>query len=281
MGLNGITGTEKMSEHVPAWKKIQIKKSENSKVDDELDSLIVSTHLSTGSLSKKEKKRIIRGQEKTETNGKVQKKSKTKANGNKREKLAKEERMKKREAVLKDQLRYLIEFYTSKCRLELPEDVSELPSVKEHIGSKMPEDENGVQNVWKFSKQKQNWLIKHFMVLEEIPAAYDLLLITYFQELKGGAKEQMVEQCMQAIKKQNEYLEKQKEEMARIVLGEDKEKEASQNVTTEAEGKKQVGSNAEAPAEEKEEPVLIPPSKELLQRATKMLDAWKVDYTLQ
>ena len=193
-----------MSEHVPAWKRFQIKKTdEGKKAEEELDSLIVSTHLSTGSLSKKEKKRIIRGDDVSQTKNKVSKQSK----GKKREKLARDERLKKKETVLKDQLRYLIDFYTLQCELELPEAVKELPSVKENIAlGSAAEDKNVVKDVWKFSKQKQNWLIKHILSLDELPSVFNPLVIKYFEDLKGGSKTQMIEQCLDIVNKHNTCL---------------------------------------------------------------------------
>ena len=67
-----------MSEnHVPAWKRIALKrqtissgdeskeKGQSNLIDD--DPLNITTHLSTGNLTKKEKKRIINGESKSST----------------------------------------------------------------------------------------------------------------------------------------------------------------------------------------------------------------------
>lgn len=271
-----------MSEHVPAWKRFQIKGSdEGKKVEDELDSLIVSTHLSTGSLSKKEKKRIIQGHKgDVGTTNKVSKKSKDR----KREKLAKEERLKKKQVVLKDQLRYLINFYTMKLELELPEAVKELPSVKENIALQAggeEEEQNTVKEVWKFSKQKQNWLIKHFTFLDEIPAEFDPLMVKYFKDLQGGSKEQLQKSCLEIVNRYNECMEKQKEEMAKIVLGEaetDKKGDAKDADKDESSEETKEDFKEQTAAEKKDE--ILPPSKDLLKRACSMLDAWNIQYQL-
>ncbi|CAH03070.1 RNA-binding ribosome assembly factor RBP95 [Kluyveromyces lactis] len=280
-----------MSEHVPAWKRFQIKKSEEgNQIDDELDSLIVSTHLSNGSLSKKEKRRIIRGgnADSKSTGNKVAKKSKDR----KREKLAKEDRLKKKETVLKDQLRYLIDFYTLKLEVELPEAVKELPSVKENVSIISPSEEladkNVVRDVWKFSKQKQNWLIKHFVITDEIPSAFNPLLVRYFQDLQGGSKAQLQESCLDVIEKQNKYLEQQKEEMAKIVLGEateaskDQEKQSADDESKDKDVKTEMSKKSDESEEDTANKIneILPPSQELLERVRSMLDTWGVKYEL-
>ncbi|QEU58701.1 hypothetical protein KDRO_A07230 [Kluyveromyces lactis] len=280
-----------MSEHVPAWKRFQIKKSEEgNQIDDELDSLIVSTHLSNGSLSKKEKRRIIRGgnADSKSTGNKVAKKSKDR----KREKLAKEDRLKKKETVLKDQLRYLIDFYTLKLELELPEAVKELPSVKENVSivslSEESAEKNVVRAVWKFSKQKQNWLIKHFFITDEIPSAFNPLLVRYFQDLQGGSKAQLQESCLDVIDKQNKYLEQQKEEMTKIVLGEateaskDQEKQSGDDESKDKDVKTEMSKKSDESEENTANKIneILPPSQELLERVRSMLDTWGVKYEL-
>lgn len=275
-----------MSEHVPAWKRFQIKKTdEGKKAEEELDSLIVSTHLSTGSLSKKEKKRIIRGDDVSQTKNKVSKQSK----GKKREKLARDERLKKKETVLKDQLRYLIDFYTLQCELELPEAVKELPSVKENIAlGSAAEDKNVVKDVWKFSKQKQNWLIKHILSLDELPSVFNPLVIKYFEDLKGGSKTQMIEQCLDIVNKHNTYLQKQKQEMANIVLNEPKKDAPVEDSIEKDEKNEESDDDQESknPPEaeelnlEQKNVELLPPSKELLDRVCTLLDVWKVTFQI-
>ncbi|CDO92001.1 unnamed protein product [Kluyveromyces dobzhanskii CBS 2104] len=279
-----------MSEHVPAWKRFQIRKSdEGKKAEDELDSLIVSTHLSTGSLSKKEKKRIIRGgnADGASTGNRVAKKSKDR----KREKLAKEDRLKKKDSVLKDQLRYLIDFYTLKLELELPEAVKELPSVSENVKIVSPTEEterNVVRDVWKYSKQKQNWLIKHFFIVDEIPSAFDPLLVKYFQDLQGGSKDRLQASCLETVEKQNKYLQKQKDDMAKLVLGEvnvpseGQEKESADNESKDKDTdlKVSAASNVAEAKESDKTNELLPPSTELLERVCSMLDSWGVKYEL-
>lgn len=140
---------------------------------------------------------MIRGDNNT---NKIAKK-KVKSNSRKKEKLAKDVREEiKRKTVLKDQLRYLIDFYLEKVSDKLPDDVQDLENVKinypEEKLQKKSDEELGVVDVWKFSKQKQNWLIKHFFNVEELPLEYNELIMQYFKDLKGETLKQSIsEKC--------------------------------------------------------------------------------------
>ncbi|CCF59713.1 hypothetical protein KAFR_0H03030 [Kazachstania africana CBS 2517] len=222
-----------MSEgHIPAWKRIAIKKTSAENNGDDFiseDPLNVTTHLSTGYLTKKEKKRIIQGDSaKVATSKKVSKPGKKEK---KRDKLPKEERLLKKNLVLKDQLRYLIDFYKKKISAELPEEIIALENVKANIvdgtatASNEPKDENAVVELWKFSKQKQNWLIKHFFNIEEIPSEYNEMLVSYFKDLQGRSRTDLLEKCLAQLKAWNAYAEEQEQKIKSIVEDSDKEKE--------------------------------------------------------
>lgn len=247
------------SQHIPAWQRIVIKKQQQN-LEEGADSvnedpLNITTHLATGTLTKKEKQRIIRG-DSTNNSKKVTKK---KENSNrKREKLAKDEREDKiRNTVLKDQLRYLIDFYLTKVEDGLPSVLYELQNVKNNYPEeKLLRDDNKVVEVWKFSKQKQNWLIKHFFKIEEIPVQYDDLLIAYFKDLKSeGVKNTVSTKCHEKIKEWNEYNENQELQMKKLVEEKTPDQQSSDDT------------KPEAPS--------IPPNKDIVSRCTKLLEQWQ------
>lgn len=53
---------------------------------------------------------------------------------------------------------------------------------------------------WKFSKQKQNWILKH---LDSIPHEYEDLLIAYIEGIQGGARSRLVEQLTEVANRWN------------------------------------------------------------------------------
>ena len=55
-------------DHVPAWKRFAIKNKNEGKREIEDDPLNVTTHLATGSLTKKQKKSILNGTDKRRLN---------------------------------------------------------------------------------------------------------------------------------------------------------------------------------------------------------------------
>lgn len=276
-----------MSEnHVPAWKRIALKrqtissgdeskeKGQSNLIDD--DPLNITTHLSTGNLTKKEKKRIINGESKSSTKkGKRVSKPGTK----KKEKLSKDEKNSKKNKILKDQLRYLIEFFRTKSESKFPTGILELESVKENYGDSLIKDEpseSGVVEVWKFSKQKQNWLIKHFFNLDEIPSVYNDLLLLYFRDLQGKSKEELISKCKGKLKQWNDYVEDQ-ETRIKALIAEDKASEpinGEEKEEGEKDGNAEHGKQKEVQDEQEEVQM---PNKELVQRSLKLLEIWKND----
>lgn len=251
------------SQHIPAWQRIVIKKQQQNSEDGanslNEDPLNITTHLASGTLTKKEKQRIIRGDDTNNNSKKVTKKNPS--SNKKREKLARDEREDKiRNTVLKDQLRYLIDFYLTKVEDELPSTLYELQNVKTNYPEeKLQRDDNKVVEVWKFSKQKQNWLIKHFFKIEEIPLQYDDLLIAYFKNLKSeGVKDTVTTKCHQKIKEWNEYIEMQELQIKQAI---------------EEKGHDQQSSDDTKPKEE--QPSSIPPNKNIVSRCAKLLKEWQ------
>ena len=259
--------------HIPAWKRIAIKKqsTENAGSSDDFsteDPLNVTTHLSTGTLSKKEKKRIInKDLDVGRTKNKVSKNKKDK----KKQKLPREERMQKKQLVLKDQLRYLLDFYKNKVSKDIPENVMKLESVKVNYAEDEPveTDENMVVEVWKFAKSKQNWLIKHFFSIDEIPIEYDDILVVYLKDLKGKVKEELKEKCMAQLKAWNNYMIAEQEKIKAMVendapkADEDKEKEDDSKKEEKKEEK-----------EEEKKDEVVPPRKDIVHRSQKLLLKW-------
>lgn len=259
--------------HIPAWKRIAIKKqsTENAGSSDDFsteDPLNVTTHLSTGTLSKKEKKRIInKDLDVGRTKNKISKNKKDK----KKQKLPREERMQKKQLVLKDQLRYLLDFYKNKVSKDIPENVMKLESVKVNYAEDEPveTDENMVVEVWKFAKSKQNWLIKHFFSIDEIPIEYDDILVVYLKDLKGKVKEELKEKCMAQLKAWNNYMIAEQQKIKAMVendapkADEDKEEEDDSQKEEKKEEK-----------EEEKKDEVVPPRKDIVHRSQKLLLKW-------
>ncbi|KAG9317273.1 hypothetical protein JVU11DRAFT_1468 [Chiua virens] len=49
---------------------------------------------------------------------------------------------------------------------------------------------------WKFNKARQNWLLRNIWSEQAIPESYVGLVIDYLAGIKGGAREQLVEECI-------------------------------------------------------------------------------------
>ncbi|SMN22179.1 similar to Saccharomyces cerevisiae YCR016W Putative protein of unknown function [Maudiozyma saulgeensis] len=268
--------------HVPAWKRIAIKKQNNDATDDfsTEDPLNVTTHLSTGSLSRKEKKRIInKDPDLGKSKNKVTKTKKDK----KKLKLSREERLQKKNVVLKDQLRYLLDFYKTKVSEDIPKSVLNLENVKMNYSHNVEdtdkEPQSLVVDVWKFAKSKQNWLIKHFFNIEEIPIEYDDILIEYFKDLKGKMKDDLIQKCLAQIKDWNVYTVAEEQKIKDMVEGNDNKKESKDEDKKGEDGDK-LNDDPDKDGEDKDEnkkeeqPEIVPPSKFVVSRSHKLLTRW-------
>ncbi|CUS20978.1 LAQU0S02e02740g1_1 [Lachancea quebecensis] len=247
-------------DHIPAWKRIAIKSQTSEDTPDET-ALNVTTHLATANLSKREKRRIIRG----EPEGGKTKKAANPNKKQKKDKLPREERNLHKEEVLKDQLRYLIDFYREKVGT-LPAEVYDHKPVRAQLGDPQAQEaeeasaEAQVVSVWKFSKQKQNWLLKHILDDVQIPACYDDLLYSYFKDLKGGARAGLEQACRELLDR-NEKAAAAEAARAEAIAGQEKE-------TAEE------GTDAEAPADTATTTAtetVAPPSAHQVERAKSLL----------
>lgn len=269
--------------HIPAWKRIAIKKENNQQADDfsTEDPLNVTTHLSTGSLTKKEKKRIInKDLDIGRSKNKISKNKKDK----KKLKSSREDRLQKKNTVLKDQLRYLIDFSKSRPSYKIPQEVLDLESVKINYiidTDDSVKDENKVVEVWKFAKSKQNWIIKHFFNEEEIPLAYNDILIEYLYDLRGKAKMDLKQKCKEQMKAWEDYTAAEEEKIKALVEGDDEEKKETTKEGGEEEddSTKETGESKEKNESEKhttkeEEKEIVPPNKNIVDRCAKLLSRW-------
>ncbi|KAH3900527.1 uncharacterized protein SCODWIG_01454 [Saccharomycodes ludwigii] len=292
-----------MSQHVPAWKKIAIKQKRDQPVNTPFDAkhkrksqesddpLNITTHLATGSLTKREKRRILKGDDlystQTSANLKKQKKSADQYQ-KKREKLPKDERMLQRKSVLKDQLRYLIEFYQSKLRETtnndlpnnsylLPEQLCQLEMVKKNIKpitSDTPDQKIQVINIWKFNKNKQNWIIKNLFKIDDdfIPTEFNPLLLKYFENLKSEhLKNDLINRCVKNLENWNEYIDHQELEMQKLLLennSDDNSKEGNEEHTKEdeTEQEKKLKNDADK---------VVQPNKDVIHRSKIILEVLK------
>lgn len=275
-----------MSEdHIPAWKRILSKKQDisiNSSAITE-DPLNVTTHLATGSLTRKEKKQIINknGQNTKSKVNKIIKKARKDASKKRKDKLPKEERQLRRNRVLKDQLRYLIEFYRFKQDKKLPETLYTLESVKVNYPEDMNKDideSKDVINIWKFSKQKQNWLLKNILNFDDVPIQYDDLLIAYFQDIQGRARTELLDKCRSVLEEWNNYATEQEEKIKALVEGNNEEtdqEKKSDNESSEIEDENKDEEKEKEKEEEKDEletkEELPMPSKERVARCYKLV----------
>ncbi|CCE82909.1 Piso0_002670 [Millerozyma farinosa CBS 7064] len=58
---------------------------------------------------------------------------------------------------------------------------------------------------WKFSKQKQNWIVKN---LENIEDKYEGDLLAYLEGMQGGSRDRVIESCQNTISRWNDLVEK-------------------------------------------------------------------------
>lgn len=177
----------------PAWKRLGLK------VKSVLgnDPLAIVTHREDGEVKEKkdkkdtkDKKRKLADQKEAEGEDAGKSKSKKPA---KRVKLPKKERLQKRKESEeeRDQLQYLKQF---------DED-------REH---------------WKFSKQKQNWIIKN---IRHIPENYEGVLIKYLESIKGGSRDRIVEEMKSVVEKWNKMVDEAEEQLKKdLDNAEEKEK---------------------------------------------------------
>lgn len=134
---------------------------------DEDAPILLSTQLATSEVTTKQIKKI---KKQTRNLKDANQKEDGEKKAPKREKVPKSERG---EGPEKDQLAYLIQFENDKAN-------------------------------WKFSKQKQNWILRH---IKEIPSKYESALLKYMEGMNGTSRDRMVESWKASIGRWNELAE--------------------------------------------------------------------------
>lgn len=110
---------------------------------------------------------------------------------------------------------------------------------------------------WKFSKQKQNWLLKN---IELIPLNYEAALITYVEGIQGGARDRLVEQLKEIVSKWNAVAQAVEDKVNIQLYGTVEEKEKLSAETENASKEENAG-----------------PEREYTIRCKKLLDAIQDD----
>lgn len=118
---------------------------------------------------------------------------------------------------------------------------------------------------WKFSKQKQNWLLKN---IEHIPSNYDVALRNYVDSIQGGARTRLQEQLTAVVNEWNTIAKKLEEKIEAELYG-DKGEETIEN------DKEQGDEKKEDEAKEEEKPT--GPSREYVLRCKMLLDTLQDD----
>lgn len=165
------------------------------KLDDNRDNTSFSgvVHLESANVDKSLAKKLNKRKRKEEEDKKKDSKQKKPP---KRVKLPKSERA---PAPEKDQLAYLRQYATDK--------------------------EN-----WKFSKQKQNWILKN---LDNIPHEYEDNLISYIEGIQGGARDRLVEQLNEVANQWNEVCKAIEEKVNAELYGDNNDDEKEKAEETE------------------------------------------------
>lgn len=186
-----------MSQKIPAWKKLGLK----VKNSVENDPLAIAAHIGsadTESIVKENaKKRKLESENNSETPKSAKEiKNRKKGKDNdrtqkapKRQKLPKDQRKPPPE---KDQLHYLKQF-------------------------------NEDKDNWKFSKQKQNWIIKN---IRDIPDDYEDYLFNYLKTIQGGSKDRLIQDLKSVIESWNKLAE-EAEKILKERLNEDEHENES------------------------------------------------------
>ncbi|EGW31858.1 uncharacterized protein SPAPADRAFT_62470, partial [Spathaspora passalidarum NRRL Y-27907] len=132
----------------------------------------------------------------------------------------------------KAQSQHKIEKKKPPKRIKLPKSERPPPPVKDQL-TYLKQFETDRDN-WKFSKQKQNWILKN---IKNIPQEYETSLAVYIESLQGGSRDRLIPELKQVIEKWNVQYEeaerKIEEELAKKAEGsetsnEEKEKKESE-----------------------------------------------------
>lgn len=83
---------------------------------------------------------------------------------------------------------------------------------------------------WKFSKQKQNWILKN---IAEIPTEYEDALVTYVEGIQGGARDRLVPELQKVVDQWNEVAQKLEDKVNAELYGKKDENEEEEAKETE------------------------------------------------
>lgn len=125
-------------------------------------------------------------------------------------------------------------------RQKLPKAERKAPPEKDQLAylKQFHEDKDN----WKFSKQKQNWLLKN---IEQIPAKYNVALRNYVDSIQGGARQRLEEQLREVVDEWNAIAKKLEEKIEAELYGNNEETEESE--------KSNEGSDSKSKTDEKVE----------------------------
>lgn len=115
---------------------------------------------------------------------------------------------------------------------------------------------------WKFSKQKQNWILKN---IRSIPEEYETDLITYLQSVQGGSRDRIVKEMKEVVEEWNKIVEAAEEQIKKDLEEAEKNKDDESNKD-----------EKDSKTKKEEEPVLTKKEKKKLRQEKQKEDAKKV-----
>lgn len=139
-------------------------------------------------------------------------------------------------------------------KAKLPKAERKPPPVKDQL-TYLREYASDREN-WKFSKQKQNWLLKN---IDSIPQEYEKDLISYVEGIQGGARTRLEEDLRAVIVKWNKIAEELESKVNAELYGDLNEKDETE---------KKAEEKAEGNADKETEPIV---TKEYAVRCKKLL----------
>ncbi|KAI3402847.2 hypothetical protein KGF56_004308 [Candida oxycetoniae] len=116
-------------------------------------------------------------------------------------------------------------------RIKLPKSERKPPPVKDQL-IYLKQFESDRSN-WKFSKSKQNWVLKN---IQNIPKDYESALVLYLESIQGGSRDRLVEELRGNIERWNTKYE----EMERKLLAEEGDEKQEIEIETEKETEKEA-----------------------------------------
>lgn len=110
-------------------------------------------------------------------------------------------------------------------RRKLPKAERKAPPEKDQLAylKQFSEDRDN----WKFSKQKQNWLLKN---IDDIPSEYDLALRSYFDSIQGGARQRLENRLRDVVNEWNIMAKKLEEKIEAELFGDEEENEKKETI---------------------------------------------------